>query len=228
MSNQLWLTLLQQTRAIAVIRTEKIEQGRQMALAVAAGGIQLIEITWNSDRPTELIQQLRLELPNCTIGTGTLLTLDHLKEAVAAEAQFLFTPHVDPVMIQTAVAHSIPIIPGALSPTEIVTAWQAGASCVKVFPVQAVGGASYIKSLQGPLGNIPLIPTGGVTLENAKEFIAAGAIAVGLSGQLFPQQLVELGDWSAIAQLAKNLLQQLATVETRNFGVETQNFASLL
>ena len=228
MSNQLWLTLLQQTRAIAVIRTEKIEQGRQMALAVAAGGIQLIEITWNSDRPTELIQQLRLELPNCTIGTGTLLTLNQLKEAVAAEAQFIFTPHVDPVMIQTAVAHSIPIIPGALTPTEIVTAWQAGASCVKVFPVQAVGGASYIKSLQGPLGQIPFIPTGGVTLENAKEFIAAGAIAVGLSGQLFPQQLVELGDWEAIAQIAKNLLQQLATVETRNFGVEMQNFAPLL
>ena len=214
MPNQSWLTLLQQTRAIAVIRTAKIEQGRQMALAVAAGGIQLIEITWNSDRPTELIQQLRVELPNCTIGTGTLLTLDQLKEAIAAGAQFLFTPHVDPVMIQTAVAHSIPIIPGALSPTEIVTAWQAGASCVKVFPVSSVGGASYIKSLQGPLGNIPLIPTGGVTLENAKEFIAAGAIAVGLSGQLFPQQLVAQGNWSEIAQLAKNLMQQLATAKT--------------
>ena len=211
MSNQSWLTLLQQTPAIAVIRTAKIEQGRQMALAVAAGGIQLIEITWNSDRPTELIQQLRVELPNCTIGTGTLLTLDQLKEAIAAGAQFLFTPHVDPVMIQTAVAHSIPIIPGALSPTEIVTAWQAGASCVKVFPVSSVGGASYIKSLQGPLGNIPLIPTGGVTLENAKEFIAAGAIAVGLSGQLFPQHLVESGNWEAIAGLSKNLIQQLAT-----------------
>ena len=156
MSNQSWLTLLQQTRAIAVIRTAKIEQGRQMALAVAAGGIQLIEITWNSDRPTELIQQLRLELPNCTIGTGTLLTLNQLKEAIAAGAQFVFTPHVDPVMIQTALAHSIPIIPGALSPTEIVSAWQAGASCVKVFPASSVGGASYIKSLQGPLGNIQI------------------------------------------------------------------------
>jgi 2-dehydro-3-deoxyphosphogluconate aldolase/(4S)-4-hydroxy-2-oxoglutarate aldolase len=214
MSNQSWLTLLQQTPAIAVIRTAKIEQGRQMALAVAAGGIQLIEITWNSDRPTELIQQLRVELPNCTIGTGTLLTLDQLKEAIAAGAQFLFTPHIDPVAIQTAVDRGIPIIPGALSPTEIVTAWQAGASCVKVFPVSSVGGASYIKSLQGPLGNIPLIPTGGVTLENAKEFIAAGAIAVGLSGQLFPQQLVAQGNWSAIAQLAKNLMQQLATAKT--------------
>ena len=211
MSNSSWLTVLQQTKVIAVIRTAKIDQGRQMALSVAAGKMQLIEITWNSDRPAELIEQLRTELPNCIIGTGTLLTLDQQKSALAAGAQFLFTPHVDPAMIGLARDRGIPIIPGALTPTEIVTAWQAGASCVKVFPVAAVGGASYIKSLQAPLGNIPLIPTGGVTLENAKEFITAGAIAVGLSGQLFPSQLVESGNWEAIACLAQNLIQQLAT-----------------
>lgn len=211
MSNSSWLTVLQQTRAIAVIRTAKIEQGRQMAKAVAAGKMQLIEITWNSDRPAELIEQLRTELPDCIIGTGTLLTIEQQKEALAAGAQFLFTPHVDPGMIELARDRGIPIIPGALTPTEIVSAWQAGASCVKVFPVAAVGGANYIKSLQAPLGQIPLIPTGGVTLENAKEFIAAGAIAVGLSGQLFPPQLVESGNWEAIAQLAQNLIQQLAT-----------------
>lgn len=215
MFNSSWLTVLQQTRAIAVIRTAKIDQGRLMAKAVAAGKMQLIEITWNSDRPAELIEQLRTELPDCIIGTGTLLTLDQQKEALAAGAQFLFTPHVDRVMISLARDRGIPIIPGALTPTEIVTAWQAGASCVKVFPVGAVGGASYIKSLQAPLGQIPLIPTGGVTLENAKEFIAAGAIAVGLSGQLFPPQLVESGNWEAIAQLAQNLIQQLATFQLR-------------
>jgi 2-dehydro-3-deoxyphosphogluconate aldolase/(4S)-4-hydroxy-2-oxoglutarate aldolase len=213
MSNHLWLKLLQQSRAIAVIRAAKIEQGREMAKAVAAGGMQVIEITWNSDRSAELIGQLRQELPSCTIGTGTLLTLDQLEQAIAAGAQFLFTPHVDPVMIQAAVVQGVPIVPGALSPTEIVTAWTGGASCVKVFPVQAVGGASYIKSLQGPLGEIPLIPTGGVTVENAKEFIAAGAIAVGLSGQLFPPQLVASGNWEAIVQLAKSLMQQLATCD---------------
>lgn len=215
MSNSSWLTVLQQTRAIAVIRTAKINQGRQMALSVAAGKMQLIEITWNSDRPAELIEQLRTELPDCIIGTGTLLTLDQQKEALAAGAQFLFTPHVEPEMISLARDRGIPIIPGALTPTEIVSAWQAGASCVKVFPVGAVGGANYIKSLQAPLGSIPLIPTGGVTLENAKEFITAGAIAVGLSGQLFPPQLVESGNWEAIAQLAQNLIQQLATFQLR-------------
>ena len=211
MSNQFWLKLVQQQRVIAVIRAPQIEQGRQMAKAVAAGGMQLIEITWNSEASAELIAQLRSELPACTIGTGTLLNLDQLGQAIAAGAQFFFTPQTDPVMIQAAVHKSVPIIPGALSPTEIVTAWAAGASCVKVFPVQALGGASYIKSLQGPLGHIPLIPTGGVTLDNAKEFLLSGAIAVGLSSELFPQQLVADGNWEAIAQRAKKLMQHLAS-----------------
>lgn len=209
MSNESWLTLLRQHRSIAVIRASQLSLGRQMAQAVAAGEMPLIEITWNTDRAPELISQLRLELPHCTIGTGTLLNLVQLQQAIDAGAQFLFTPHVDPALIAAAVDAGVPMVPGALSPTEIVTAWNAGASCVKVFPIEAVGGASYIKSLQGPLGQIPLIPTGGVTLENAKTFIAAGAIAVGLSGDLFPKGLIAAGDWEAIAQRAKTLQQQL-------------------
>ena len=215
MRNQYWLKLLQETSAIAVIRASQKSQGYQMAKAVATGGMQLIEITWNSDASASLISCLREELPACIIGTGTLLTLDQMEQAIAAGAQFLFTPHVDEAMIQAAIQNGVPIIPGALSPTEIVTAWATGASCVKVFPVQAVGGVNYIKSLQGPLGHIPLIPTGGVTLANAKEFLRSGAIAVGLSSELFPQQLVAAGDWDAIAQRARNFMQQLAE-ETRD------------
>ncbi|BAZ28628.1 2-dehydro-3-deoxyphosphogluconate aldolase/4-hydroxy-2-oxoglutarate aldolase [Cylindrospermum sp. NIES-4074] len=209
MSDQVWLSKLQQQRAIAVIRAPKIELGAKMAASVASGGMQLIEITWNSDRPGELISQLRAELPTCMIGTGTLFNVQQLKDAIACGAQFLFTPHVDPEMIQAAVAQDIPIIPGALTPTEIITAYTLGASCVKVFPVQAVGGASYIQSLQGPMGHIPLIPSGGVMLENAQEFLQAGAIAVGLSGQLFPQKSVLEGNWEGIAKLAKDLLHKL-------------------
>lgn len=209
MSNQSWLTLLRQHRAIAVIRASQLSLGRQMALAVAAGGMPLIEITWNSDRASELISKLRLELPHCTIGTGTLLNREQLRQAIDAGAQFLFTPHTDIGLIQAAVDAGVPIVPGALSPTEIVTAWSAGASCVKVFPIEAVGGANYIKSLQGPLGQIPLIPTGGVTMQNAEQFIRAGAIAVGLSGDLFPKALIEAGNWDAIAQRAKTLQEQL-------------------
>ncbi|PMB49120.1 keto-deoxy-phosphogluconate aldolase [Fischerella thermalis CCMEE 5201] len=213
MSHHPWLTLVKKHRAIAVIRASQLELGRQMALAMASGGIELIEITWNSANASELITKLRSELPDCTIGTGTLLNLEQLDNAISAGAQFLFTPHVDPTMIQVAVAENIPIIPGALSPTEIVTAWNYGATCVKVFPVQAVGGASYIKSLQGPLGHIPLIPTGGVTLKNAQEFLQAGAIAVGLSSELFPKQFVETGNWQAISQQAKTLVNSCLVKE---------------
>ena len=209
--SQAWQTLLRQFRAIAVIRAPQFESGYQMATAVAAGGMRLIEITWNSDRAPDLIHTLRLQLPHCTIGAGTLLQKPHLQEAIASGAQFLFTPHVAPHLIQLAVAQNIPIIPGALSPTEIVTAWQAGASSVKVFPVQSLGGAAYIASLQAPLGDIPLIPTGGVTLENAAAFLAAGAIAVGLSGHLFPKQAVAKGDWAAIAQRSQTLVARLTT-----------------
>jgi 2-dehydro-3-deoxyphosphogluconate aldolase/(4S)-4-hydroxy-2-oxoglutarate aldolase len=212
MYNQSWFKQVQKHRAIAVIRAPQMELGRQMAHAVASGGMQLIEITWNSDNPAELIADLRSQLPACTIGTGTVLNREQLKDAIAAGAQFVFTPHVDPILIQIAMDSGVPMVPGALSPTEIVTAWQAGASCVKVFPVQAVGGASYIKSLQGPLGHIPLIPTGGVTVENAKAFLAAGAIAVGLSGSLFPQSWEAIASYSgcdAIAKRAQTLMQLL-------------------
>lgn len=207
-----WLQLLKQHRAIAVIRAPEMELGYQMAMAAVSGGMRLIEITWNSAQAAILINRLRSELPQCWIGTGTLLNINHLKDAIAVGAQFLFTPHVDPQMIGLAQSVGIPMIPGALTPTEIVTAWQGGASCVKIFPVQAVGGANYIKSLQGPLGQIPLIPTGGVNLDNAREFIQAGAIAVGLSGQLFPQSSLSTENWELISQIARKLMDELEDI----------------
>ena len=209
MSNQVWLSQLKLHRAIAVVRAPKMVWGEKMALAVASGGMQLIEITWNSDRAPELIAQLRAKLPNCMIGTGTLFNVQQLQEAIACGSQFLFSPHTDIDMIQAALTANIPIIPGALTPTEIITAWNHGASCVKVFPVQAVGGTSYIKSLQGPLGHIPLIPTGGITLENAQDFLQVGAVAVGLSGELFPTESVLQGNWQAISEQARTLMQRL-------------------
>ena len=210
MLSQIWLSQLKIHRAIAVVRAPKMDWGKKMALAVASGGMRLIEITWNSDRAPELISQLRTELPDCLIGTGTLFNVQQLQDAIACGCQFLFSPHTDPAMIKTAVAANIPIIPGALTPTEIITAWNYGATCVKVFPVQAVGGTNYIKSLQAPLGHIPLIPTGGVTLENAEDFLKVGAIAVGLSGELFPKKWVLEENWPAITEQAKALIQKLS------------------
>lgn len=211
MARLTWLSLLKTRRAIAVIRSDDRAMAWQMAQAVAKGGIEFIEITWNTEKAGELISQLRLEFPTFSIGTGTLLNLEQLQEAIACGAQFLFTPHTDVAMIKVAVDAGVPIVPGAFSPTEIVTAWQAGATCVKVFPISSLGGVAYLKALQGPLGDIPLIPTGGVTLDNAKVFIDAGAIAVGLAGDLFPKHLVANGDWEAIAQIARTLTKNLTT-----------------
>jgi 2-dehydro-3-deoxyphosphogluconate aldolase/(4S)-4-hydroxy-2-oxoglutarate aldolase len=208
-----WQQILSTHKAIAVIRSPQTETGIAMAQAVAKGGIKLIEITWNSEQPAQLIAQLRAKLPQCLIGAGTIIELSQLREAIACGSQFVFSPHFNVHLLQTAINdYNIPLIPGTLTPTEIVTAWQAGASAVKVFPIQAVGGAEYIKALQGPLAHIPLIPTGGVTLDNASAMIAAGAIAVGLSSQLFPKTLVKLGDWQGITQKTETLLANLAKV----------------
>jgi 2-dehydro-3-deoxyphosphogluconate aldolase / (4S)-4-hydroxy-2-oxoglutarate aldolase len=213
MQHEVWLKQLQQHRAIAVIRASTFELGWQMANAVAAGGIHLIEITWNSEQPTKLIGELRSHLPHCQIGVGTLLNSEQMQAAIEAGAQFLFTPHVNVDLIQQAVSQNFPIIPGALSPTEIVTAWQAGATCVKVFPIQVIGGAAYLECLQGPLGQIPLIPTGGVTLENAATLLKAGAIAIGLSSSLFPKALLQAGEWQAIAQRTEAFLTSLHHID---------------
>lgn len=206
-AKQFWLKLVRQHRAIAIIRAANFEIGCQMARAVAAGGMHLIELTWNSDRPLKLLAHLQQELPYCTFGMGTLLNQEAVQQSIAAGAQFLFMPHTDPTLIRIAIRAEIPMISGALTPTEIITAWRFGAASVKVFPIQAMGGVSYVRSLQEPLGKIPLIPTGGITPQNAREFLAAGAIAVGLSGQLFPSAAIEAGNWGLITERAEVLMQ---------------------
>jgi 2-dehydro-3-deoxyphosphogluconate aldolase / (4S)-4-hydroxy-2-oxoglutarate aldolase len=205
-----WLKLLREHKAIAVIRSSEMNIAYQMAHAVAAGGMNLIEITWNSDRPGDLIAKLRAELPHCTIGAGTILDLQQLQEAIAAGAQFAFSPHFDPKLLDISLSHyEIPFVPGVLSPTEIVTAWQRGAKVVKLFPIKSLGGAEYIQCLQAPLGHIAFIPTGGITLDNAQSMIQAGAIAVGISSNLFPPQAIANQNWLDITTRTQDLLKRL-------------------
>ena len=205
-----WLQLLQEHRAIAVIRSRELSLTSHMAHAVAAGGMNLIEVTWNSDLPGEAIAKLRTELPHCTIGVGTILNLQQLQDAVSAGAQFAFAPHFDPQLLDASLSrYQIPFVPGAFSPTEIVNAWQQGARAVKIFPIKSLGGTEYIRCLQSPLGQIPLIPTGGITIDNARSFIEAGAIAVGVSSDLFPAEAIANRDWSNITQRTKTLIERL-------------------
>jgi 2-dehydro-3-deoxyphosphogluconate aldolase / (4S)-4-hydroxy-2-oxoglutarate aldolase len=203
------LPVLRQQRAIAVIRSSSAQLGYEMAQAVAAGGMRLIEITADSDRPWQTIDRLRAQLPDCVIGTGTVLSQADWHNAVSCGVEFIFSPHVDVSLIAQSQAIGLPMIPGALTPTEIVTAWQAGATAVKVFPVQALGGAAYLQALGSPLSQIPLIPTGGVTVANAPGLIKAGAIAVGLAGSLFPREVLASRNWPAVTQLATELLAAL-------------------
>lgn len=205
-----WLQLLRQHKAIAIIRCSDYNLAYKMAQAVAAGGINLIEITWNSDRPGDLISQLRSELSHCTIGTGTILDHYQLRESVLAGAQFAFAPNFDPTLLEISQSrYQIPFVPGVFTPSEVVAAGQQGAKVVKVFPIKSLGGAEYIKCLQAPLGHIPLIPTGGITLDNASNMIQAGAIAVGISSHLFPPKAIANKDWGNITRRSKTLIDKL-------------------
>ena len=204
-----WLALLERHRVIAVIRTARVELALNMAQAAAAGGVGLIEVAWNSAHPAETIGAIQQALPYCVVGVGTVLSAVDLTEAIAARAQFCFTPHIDGELIRQAQAHRLPIISGAMTPTEIVTAWRAGATSVKVFPISALGNSAYIRSVLGPLGPVPLVPTGGVTVDSAPELIKAGAAAVGLSTAMFPQAEVNDGNWVAIEARSRYLLSRL-------------------
>ncbi len=204
-----WLALLRRYRAIAIIRAPDIETGLSMAKAAAAGGFGLIEVAWNNAQPAALMAAIRQALPDCVVGAGTVLSAEDLTGAIAAQAQFCFTPHTDCHLIRLAQTHSLPMIAGAMTPTEIITAWRAGAASVKVFPIAALGNGAYIRSVLGPLGPIPLVPTGGVTSESAPDLIAAGAIAVGLSTALFPKTEVAQADWGAIEAKSRYLLRLL-------------------
>lgn len=210
MNREMWLTRLQRQRAIAVIRAPQLSVGLKMAQAAAAGGFRLIEITWTSDRPASLVNQLRSTLAaDCWIGVGTVLTPDAMKDAIAAGAQFCFMPHTDSAMLALGQSHEIPVVPGALTPTEIITAWNLGAAGVKVFPCEALGGPAYIRHLQGPLGHIPLIPTGGVTVNSAAEYLQQGAIAIGIASNLFPRDMIAQNDWDGVKARSQAFLARL-------------------
>ena len=210
-----WLERLRAERVVAVIQAPTVRAGLAMAGLAVSAGIRLLEVTLTSDRPFFLVEQLRQRWPDCQVGVGTVLSVNQFEEAIAAGAQFGFSPVSDARILELAFRSSIPFMAGALTPNEIWQAWQSGATAVKVFPASALGGPRYLRNLRAPLGQIPLVPTGGLTLENATEFIEAGATAVCLGGALFPRQLVAERQWSAIAQRAAGLMERLRACQSQ-------------
>lgn len=185
-----------------------------MAEAAVAGGFRLIEVAWTSPQPATLVNRLRQSLgADCVIGAGTVLTVAAAKDAIAAGAQFCFSPHTDADLIRLCHQHGVSVIPGALTPTEIVAAWHLGATSVKVFPCAAVGGVTYIRHLRSPLSQIPLIPCGGIDSADAPNYIKAGAIAVGMASGIFPRALVDTQNWSEIQQRAQHCIERLKPLQ---------------
>lgn len=154
------------------------------AAVLLAEGVALLEVAMTTPDAVGVIQRLREAYEGrLLLGAGTVLDAAQAEQAVAAGARFLVTPHLDREVAAAAQRLSVPLIAGALTPTEILEAWRAGAALVKVFPAATVG-PQYVRHLQGPLPHIPLVPTGGITVESTTEFIAAGAVAVGVGGTL--------------------------------------------
>jgi 2-dehydro-3-deoxyphosphogluconate aldolase/(4S)-4-hydroxy-2-oxoglutarate aldolase len=148
-------------------------------------------VTFSTPGAADAIRRVCKELPNALVGAGTVLEIAELEAACDAGAKFLVSPHFDPALLEKARARGVPYLPGALTPTEIVRAWKAGAACVKLFPGSAVG-PGYVKAIRGPLPDVPLMPTGGVDEKNLGEWLKAGVVAVGMGGALATGALEEI------------------------------------
>lgn len=183
--------------------------------ALTAGGIGCVEITMTVPGAIEVIRDLTANLSkDVLIGAGTVLDAATAAKCVDAGAQFLVSPGFDSQTVAWAVKHNILIAAGALTPTEIITAWRAGSDFVKVFPCANVGGAKYIKALRGPLPQVPLIPTGGVNLETAADFLKAGSAALGVGGELVLADALKAKQPERITELARKFVAVVR--ETRN------------
>lgn len=191
---------------IAVLRGVKQESILDIVLALKAGGIDAIEITVDAPGAMAMIQQVSEKLGHeVKVGAGTVLDGETARLALLSGAEFIVSPCLKPDVIKVCKRYGKLIISGAMTPTEIVTAYELGADIIKVFPA-GVLGPQYIRDIRGPLGHIPLIPTGGVSVDNAAEFIKAGCIAVGIGGSLIPKQAVQEGNWGIITEKARQMV----------------------
>jgi 2-dehydro-3-deoxyphosphogluconate aldolase/(4S)-4-hydroxy-2-oxoglutarate aldolase len=192
-------------KIIAIVRLDSAEHLIKVAEALKAGGISAIEFTLSTAGALEMVKEASAHFGGeALIGAGTVLDPETARVAILAGAEFIVTPTFNPATIGMCKRYGKPIVVGALTPTEMLTAWEAGADLIKVFPVNMIGGPDYIKSVLAPLPQIRLVPTGGVNAENAASYLKAGAVCVAMGGSLVLKKSVMLGDWAAItAEAAK-------------------------
>lgn len=190
------------TGLVAVIRADSGEVLADVAEALLAGGIDVMEVTFTVPRALQVLERVADRVGDrALLGAGTVLDAETARAAMLAGAEFIVSPAVNLNVIEICQRYDKCVLPGALTPTEIVTAWQAGADIVKIFPSD-LGGPSYLKSLRAPLPQVKMLPTGGVDLDTAAAFLQAGACALGVGGSLVKKSLIEAGDFDAIRELA--------------------------
>jgi 2-dehydro-3-deoxyphosphogluconate aldolase/(4S)-4-hydroxy-2-oxoglutarate aldolase len=192
---------------IPVIRSASAAEAHFAVDAVLQGGVTVVEITLTVPGAVEVIRELAKNLPEVLVGAGTVLDVESARRCLDAGAQFLVSPGLDLPTVAFAVQACILILPGALTPSEVMAAWKAGADLIKVFPCAQVGGAAYIKALKGPFPQVPLVPTGGINLNTAADYIRAGAAALGAGGEMVPKDALKARQPEPITAAARQLVE---------------------
>ncbi|MGB9698450.1 MAG: bifunctional 4-hydroxy-2-oxoglutarate aldolase/2-dehydro-3-deoxy-phosphogluconate aldolase [Thermodesulfobacteriota bacterium] len=201
---------------IPVIRVSSAQEAWEVSKAIKEGGVSVLEVTMTVPGAMDVIKEVSQKFgKEVLLGAGTVLDPETARAALINGAQFLVSPSLNLEVIKVSNRYSAVVIPGALTPTEILTAWEAGADLIKVFPIAQVGGPAYIKALQGPLPHIPLVPTGGVNLQNAGEFIKAGAAAIAVGGELVDKKAVAEKKYSVIVENARRFLEEVKKARGR-------------
>ena len=188
--------------------------------AAFGAGLQAIEITMNTEGAAEIVAANRAKVgPGKYLGMGTIRNVEEAKRGAEAGAMFFVTPNCNPEVIAFSRSRNIPVISGALTPTEVYNAWQAGASMVKVFPCRALGGPRYIRELLGPFDHIPLVAVGGVSLDNLEEYLAAGVSGVGVGISLFGYQAIVDRDLEALSRNVATFVECCKSAARKSPGV---------
>ena len=214
---------------IPVVRASSQREAHIAAEAVCKGGIPIAEITMTCPGAIDVIRELaRSAGSEILIGAGTVLNAADARRCLDAGAQFLVSPGFNRATVELSVRESTLIMAGALTPTEIIEAWTAGSDLVKVFPCGQVGGAKYIKALQGPLPQIPLVPTGGVNLSTAADFIEAGAAALGIGGELVQPEALKSNKPEMIVETARKFLEIVASARAKLASASAKGSAQSL
>ncbi|HEU5098814.1 MAG TPA: bifunctional 4-hydroxy-2-oxoglutarate aldolase/2-dehydro-3-deoxy-phosphogluconate aldolase [Roseiflexaceae bacterium] len=196
-----------ESRIVAIVRLERYDRAVEIARALLEGGISVVEFTLTGAGAYDAIAATRAALgESAHVGVGTVLNVDAAAAAIGAGAQFVVTPTMSPEVIRACVARGTPILSGALTPTEALAAHEAGADMVKLFPAR-LGGPQYLRDILAPLPFLKIVPTGGVGVENARAYLDAGAVAVGVGGSLISAQAVAQADWAKIAAGARAVVE---------------------